>query len=178
MKDDLLASLFLRFAGISLLAVGGASAVLPEAHRQIVQQAHWLTNEQFAQTFAIAQTSPGPNVIVFSLFGWRLAGFWGLVVATLGILGPSSLLAYAVARDHAQGGRGVLAAASQKGADPACHWADGGQRLSSGARRRYRRVGAVHHSRRGGFHRLDAAQPALGHGSRGCAGRDSGTIGI
>ena len=98
MKDDLLASLFLRFAGISLLAVGGASAVLPEAHRQIVQQAHWLTNEQFAQTFAIAQTSPGPNVIVFSLFGWRLAGFWGLVVATLGILGPSSLLAYAVAR--------------------------------------------------------------------------------
>ena len=98
MKDDLLTSLFLRFAGISLLAVGGATAVLPEAHRQIVQQAHWLTNEQFAQTFAIAQTSPGPNVIVFSLFGRRLAGFWGLVVATLGILGPSSLLAYAVAR--------------------------------------------------------------------------------
>ena len=98
MKDDLLTSLFLRFAGISLLAVGGASAVLPEAHRQIVQQAHWLTNEQFAQTFAIAQTSPGPNVIVFSLFGWRLAGFWGLVVATLGILAPSSVLAYAVAR--------------------------------------------------------------------------------
>jgi chromate transporter len=98
MKDDLLTSLFLRFAGISLLAVGGATAVLPEAHRQLVTQAHWLTNEQFAQTFAIAQTSPGPNVIVFSLFGWRLAGFWGLVVATLGILAPSSLLAFGVAR--------------------------------------------------------------------------------
>ena len=98
MKDDLLTSLFLRFAGISLLAVGGASAVLPEAHRQIVRQAHWLTNEQFAQTFAIAQTSPGPNVIVFSLFGWRLAGFWGLMVATLGIIGPASLLAFGVAR--------------------------------------------------------------------------------
>lgn len=98
MKDDLLGALFLRFAGISLLAVGGATAVLPEAHRQIVEQAHWLTNAQFAQTFGIAQTSPGPNVIVFSLFGWRLAGLAGLVAATLGILGPSSLLAYAVAR--------------------------------------------------------------------------------
>ncbi len=98
MKDDLLVSLFLRFAGISLLAVGGATAALPEAHRQIVTQMHWLTPEQFAQTFAIAQTSPGPNVIVFSLFGWRLAGLAGLLAATLGILGPSSLLAYALAR--------------------------------------------------------------------------------
>jgi chromate transporter len=97
MKDDLLLSIFLRFAGISLLAVGGATAVLPEAHRQIVSQAHWLTDAQFVQTFAIAQTSPGPNVITFSLFGWRLAGFWGLVAATLGILGPSSLLAYFIA---------------------------------------------------------------------------------
>jgi chromate transporter len=98
MKDDVLGSLFLRFASISLLAVGGATAALPEAHRQIVTQAHWLTSEQFAQTFAIAQTSPGPNVIVFSLFGWRLAGLPGLLVATTGILGPSSLLAFAAAR--------------------------------------------------------------------------------
>ncbi len=98
MKGDLLYSIFLRFAGISLLAVGGATAVLPEAQRQIVGEAHWLTSAQFAENFAIAQTAPGPNVIVFSLFGWELAGFPGLVAATSGILLPASLLAFGVAR--------------------------------------------------------------------------------
>jgi chromate transporter len=104
MKDDLLGAIFLRFAGISLLAVGGAMAVLPEAHRQIVGEAHWLTDAQFAENFAIAQTAPGPNVIVFSLFGWTLAGFPGLVAATLGILAPASLLAFGAARLVRQAG--------------------------------------------------------------------------
>ncbi|MGO8738455.1 chromate transporter [Rhodoblastus sp.] len=98
MKDHALAELFLRFAGVSLLAVGGATAALPEAQRQIVTQAHWMSAEKFAETFAIAQVLPGPNVIVFSLLGWRLAGFAGLVVATVAILAPASLLAFAAAR--------------------------------------------------------------------------------
>ena len=97
MKPEL-SEIFLRFALISLLAVGGATAVLPEAHRQLVENAHWFGDAEFAQNFAIAQTAPGPNVIVFSLFGWRLGGFAGLVVATLGILAPSSVLAFFVAR--------------------------------------------------------------------------------
>jgi len=104
MKDDLLLAIFLRFAGISLLAVGGATAALPEAQRQIVGELHWLTGTQFSQLFAIAQTAPGPNVIVFSLFGWQMAGPAGLAAATLGILGPSSLLAFGVARTMRRAG--------------------------------------------------------------------------
>jgi chromate transporter len=96
--NELVFKIFWRFAGISLLAVGGASAVLPEAQRQLVAGEHWFTAAQFAETFAIAQVAPGPNVIVFPLFGWKLAGLPGLVAATLGILGPSTLLALAVAR--------------------------------------------------------------------------------
>jgi chromate transporter len=107
MKDDLVTQIFLRFAGISLLAVGGATAALPEAQRQIVGELHWLTGPQFSETFAIAQTSPGPNVIVFSLFGWRIAGFAGLLAATLGILGPASLLAFAAARTMRRAGEAV-----------------------------------------------------------------------
>jgi len=94
----LVARIFLRFAGLSLLAVGGAGAVLPEANRQLVEGEHWFTAQQFAEIFAIAQVAPGPNVIVFPLFGWTLAGLAGFVAATLGILGPSSLLALALAR--------------------------------------------------------------------------------
>lgn len=98
MKSNLLLHIFLRFAGISLLAVGGATAVLPEAQRQLVGELHWLTPAQFAQNFAIAQISPGPNAIVFGMFGWTLAGLAGLAVAMIGFLGPSSLLAFGMAR--------------------------------------------------------------------------------
>ncbi len=118
MKDDLLTQIFLRFAGISLLAVGGAMAALPEAQRQIVTGAHWMTDAQFAQSFAIAQTSPGPNVIVFSLFGWQIAGLAGLVVATLGILGPSSLLAFAAARVMRRAGEAAWLARLKKSLTP------------------------------------------------------------
>jgi chromate transporter len=118
MKDDLLGSIFMRFCGISLLAVGGATAALPEAQRQIVTELHWMTPEQFAQTFAIAQTSPGPNVIVFSLFGWKLAGFAGLLLATLGILGPSSLLAFGAARTMRRAGEAHWLARLKKALTP------------------------------------------------------------
>jgi chromate transporter len=118
MKDDLLLQIFLRFAGISLLAVGGATAALPEAQRQIVGELHWLTGAEFAETFAIAQTSPGPNVIVFSLFGWRLAGLAGLLAATLGIVGPSSLLAFGAARTMRRAGEAVWLARLKKALIP------------------------------------------------------------
>jgi chromate transporter len=118
MKDDLLTQIFLRFAGISLLAVGGAMAALPEAQRQFVTELHWLSPEQFAQSFAIAQASPGPNVIVFSLFGWRLAGFAGLLAATLGMLGPSSLLAFALARVMRRAGEAPWLARLKKALTP------------------------------------------------------------
>lgn len=96
--NELAPRIFLRFAGLSLLAVGGAAAVLPEANRQFVEGEHWFTSQRFAEIFAIAQVAPGPNVIVFPLFGWELAGWSGFLAATLGILGPSSILALALAR--------------------------------------------------------------------------------
>ncbi|WP_298354805.1 chromate transporter [Rhodoblastus sp.] len=118
MKDDLLSQIFLRFAGISLLAVGGATAALPEAQRQIVTQAHWMSARKFTEAFAIAQVSPGPNVIVFSLFGWRLDGLAGLVVATLGILAPASLVAFAAARAIRRAGEAPWLALLKKALTP------------------------------------------------------------
>jgi chromate transporter len=98
LSDNLILRIFLRFAGLSLLAVGGASAVLPEAQRQLVDGEHWFTAAQFSESFAIAQTAPGPNLMVFPLFGWQIAGVPGLLAATAGFLGPSSILALLLAR--------------------------------------------------------------------------------
>lgn len=81
-----------QFAALSLLAVGGANAVIPEMQRQAVDVNHWMSAAEFAELFAIAQAAPGPNVLVVTLIGWKVAGISGAVVATLAMCAPSCLL--------------------------------------------------------------------------------------
>jgi chromate transporter len=84
------------FGELSLLAVGGGNTVLPEMQRQVVDVHHWMTSADFAALFALAQASPGPNMLVATLIGWRVAGLGGALVATFGLILPSSVLSYAV----------------------------------------------------------------------------------
>lgn len=86
--------LFWRFALYSLMAVGGASSLLPEIHRQVVDVGQWMSGAEFASLFAIGQVAPGPNVLIVSLIGWKVAGIPGALVCTIGICLPSSLLAF------------------------------------------------------------------------------------
>lgn len=90
--------LFGYFAALSLFAVGGANAALPEIHRIAVEVMHWMDNREFAAMFAIAQVSPGPNVILVTLIGYHVAGLAGAAVATAGMVGPSCLLTFFVTR--------------------------------------------------------------------------------
>ena len=86
------------FGVMSLFAVGGGNAALPEMHRVAVDVQHWLTDKQFADAFAISQLSPGPNVLIVTLIGYSVAGVAGAVVATLAMCGPTAMLAYGVSR--------------------------------------------------------------------------------
>ena len=82
------------FALLSLFAIGGANAALPEMHRLAVEVMHWMNDRQFADMFAIAQVTPGPNVIVVTLIGYHVAGLLGAVVATLAMCGPTCVFAF------------------------------------------------------------------------------------
>jgi chromate transporter len=93
-----LTQLALTFSILSLGAVGGANATLPELHRQMVDVSRYMDDATFASLVALAQTAPGPNVIVMSLMGWHIAGAAGLAVATAGMIAPSSVLAFAAER--------------------------------------------------------------------------------
>jgi chromate transporter len=86
------------FALLSLFAIGGANAALPEMHRLAVDIEHWMTDRQFADMFAIAQVTPGPNVIVVTLIGYHVAGLAGALVATLAMCGPTCLFAFFIGR--------------------------------------------------------------------------------
>jgi len=86
-----LLALALIFAELSLLAFGGGNSVLPEMQRRMVEAHGWMTAAQFNALFGLAQAAPGPNMMVVTLLGWRVAGFWGAVAATVAMFGPSSL---------------------------------------------------------------------------------------
>ena len=98
MNQNPLFALFSLFATLSLLAVGGANAAIPEIHRVAVNVMHWMSDKQFADMFAIAQMSPGPNVIIVALIGFHVAGLKGAGVAISAMCGPTCVLAYLVAR--------------------------------------------------------------------------------
>jgi len=87
-----------HFALLSLLAFGGGNTVLPEMHRQAVEVSGWLTHQQFADLFAIAQAAPGPNILIVTLIGWQVAGLAGALAATAAICTPACTLTFIVAR--------------------------------------------------------------------------------
>ena len=86
------------FGLMSLFAVGGANAAIPEMHRVAVDVQHWMTDKQFADVFAISQMSPGPNVLIVTLIGYSVAGVAGALAATLAMCVPTAVLAYCVSR--------------------------------------------------------------------------------
>ena len=91
-------SLAVTFGLMSLFAVGGANAAIPEMHRIAVEVNHWMTDRQFADVYAIAQLSPGPNVLIVTLIGYAVAGLGGALVATLAMCVPTAALAFYVSR--------------------------------------------------------------------------------
>lgn len=81
----------LFFSGAAMVTFGGAYAVLPFVAQQAVERYGWLTTRQMVAGLALAETTPGPLIMVLQFVGF-LAG-WNhpqdlppLVAATLGAL--------------------------------------------------------------------------------------------
>jgi len=88
----ILAQIALLFGKLSLLAVGGVNSTLPAIEREVVEGRHWMSAQAFAQMFAIAQSAPGPNMLVVVLVGQKVGGVAGGVVAALAMLLPAGML--------------------------------------------------------------------------------------
>ena len=97
-SDDIYLTLLLQFALISLMAIGGANTAVPEIHRQAVEVHHWINDRNFSELFAIAQASPGPNIVFVTLIGNHVAGIPGAVVTTVAMVAPTSLCTYFAVR--------------------------------------------------------------------------------
>jgi chromate transporter len=85
-----LIALFFAFAKMSLAGFGG---VLPFARRAIVDEHHWMTADEFNETFALCHFLPGPNIVNLSfVFGSRFRGLKGGLAAFAGLVGPPMVL--------------------------------------------------------------------------------------
>ena len=92
-----LAQMFAHFISLSMLAVGGAISAAPEMHRFMVGNG-WIDDTQFSASIAIAQASPGPNILFVTLIGLHAGGAAGALATTVGMLLPSSVFALATFR--------------------------------------------------------------------------------
>jgi chromate transporter len=93
------------FALMSLLAVGGGTAVLPEMKHETVERHHWVSDTQFAEIYSLGQLAPGPNMTCVSLIGYEVSGVAGLIAVLLAFFFPACLLCYFVSQvwDAAEG---------------------------------------------------------------------------
>ena len=91
-------SLINVFSLLSLLAVGGGTAVLPEMKHDTVVAHHWVTAEQFAEIYSLGQLAPGPNMTCVILIGYEVAGVAGLIAVLFAFFFPACLLCYFVSQ--------------------------------------------------------------------------------
>lgn len=85
------ADLFWSFTWLALQGFGGVLAVV---QRELVEKKRWMTNDEFVEDWAVAQTMPGPNVVNLSImigdryFGWRgaLAALGGMLTLPLALV--------------------------------------------------------------------------------------------
>lgn len=84
--------LFLSFFKVGLFAFGGGYTIIALADTEFVKRRRWLSVAEFSDFFALAQTFPGIISVNFAaLLGNRMKGFWGGVVAVLGMILPAIL---------------------------------------------------------------------------------------
>lgn len=92
-----LISLFLVFVKIGLMGFGGGYAILTMIQKELMAFG-WISQEEFGNMAAISQMTPGPIAVNAATYvGYRVGGFWGSLVATVGVSLPSFVLVILVA---------------------------------------------------------------------------------
>ena len=88
-----------HLALVSSISFGGFPTVLPDVRNFVVGTHRWMTDQEFADLFAMAQSLPGPNMILMMSFvGWKVWGFPGAVASAFATFGPPCTMYFAAYR--------------------------------------------------------------------------------
>ncbi|MBR5152294.1 MAG: chromate transporter [Clostridia bacterium] len=90
--------LFSTFFKIGAFTFGGGYAMIPLIQKEMVENKHWISDEDILEIVAIAESTPGPIAINAATFiGYRKAGVWGSFAATFGTVLPSFVIITVIA---------------------------------------------------------------------------------
>ncbi|MBQ6253356.1 MAG: chromate transporter [Bacteroidales bacterium] len=90
-------NIFLVFAKIGTVTIGGGYAMIPIIQEDLVKRG-WISEEELPDIIAMAQSAPGVLAVNMSIFaGYKLRGFKGSLAATLGSILPSFLMILLIA---------------------------------------------------------------------------------
>ena len=93
----LLLDLFLTFLKIGAVSFGGGYAMIPVISDEVLVHS-WLTEVEILNFIAVAESTPGPVAINMATFiGASQGGFFGAVLATLGVVLPAFIIIFIVA---------------------------------------------------------------------------------
>lgn len=79
------------FTKAGAFVFGSGLAIVPFLHSGVVNEHHWLNEQQFVDAVAVAMITPGPVVITVGFIGYLVAGFPGASVAALATFLPCYL---------------------------------------------------------------------------------------
>ncbi|MDL2264070.1 chromate transporter [Synergistaceae bacterium OttesenSCG-928-I11] len=90
---DTLLALFVSFFKIGLVGYGGGPSLIPLIKEEVVNVRGWMDALRFVDMVAIGNAIPGPIATKLSLVvGYEVAGFAGIVTATVAIALPGVAL--------------------------------------------------------------------------------------
>lgn len=89
--------LFLTFLKVGAFTFGGGYAMIPIIQREVVDKRKWVTDNDILDILAISESTPGPiSVNAATFIGFRVAGFFGSLFATLGLVLPSFIIIFII----------------------------------------------------------------------------------
>ena len=97
MKKRIYLDLFWTMLRIGLFTFGGGYAMLGLLENEFVRKRKWTDHEEFLDMVALSESTPGPIAINAATYlGYKTAGFWGALLATVGVVIPSFVIIYAI----------------------------------------------------------------------------------
>lgn len=93
LKDNMYLQLFISFFKLGLFTIGGGMAMVPLIQGIVVDEKHWMTDEEAVDCIAVSQGLPGVIAINMATYiGHQKKGILGAVAATTGVILPSFVI--------------------------------------------------------------------------------------
>ena len=96
-KLKIIFDLFITFLKIGAFTFGGGHAMIPLIQKETVEKKGWISDEDIFDVVAIAESTPGPIAVNSATFvGYKTAGFFGALAATIGVVLPSFVFIFII----------------------------------------------------------------------------------